>query len=91
MSEGISVFRIGNDKRPPGGGGGQNAVISDQVKLRWRHEGGKFFDHLAGLQNDVTGAIAPGALEAIQQPAVGQKRKPLCPHRRAARVTAEPF
>lgn len=66
-------------------------MISHEVKLRRRHEGSELFDQLEGLENDMARSIAPAALEAIQQPAVRQKRKPLCCYRGPTGITAQTF
>jgi len=66
-------------------------VISDEIKLRREHEGSELFDKLEGLENDMTGAVTPASLEAIQQPAVQQKRKSLCRYRGPTGVAAQMF
>ena len=65
MSRRIAVFWFRNDKRPPSGGWGKNAMISNHVKPR-RRKRGEFLDQLKGLEYDVSGAIAPAVLEAIE-------------------------
>jgi len=65
------------------------AAISNQIEAGRRHKRGEFFNQFEGLENHVGGSVAPAALEAIQQPAVGEKRQPLGRHWRTPGVTAQ--
>jgi len=66
-------------------------MTANQIEAGRGYKRGEFFNQLEGFENHVGGSVAPEALKAIQQPAVGQLRQPLGRHRRAPRVTAEPF
>ena len=67
----------------PGRRGREYPVISNQIEARRRHKCSEFFNQFEGLENHVGGSVPPAALEAIQQPTVGQKRQSLGRHRRA--------
>jgi hypothetical protein len=62
----IRVLGLADVERPPGGGGSEYPVVSDQVEAGRGHKRGEFFDKLERLKNDVARAVPPAALKAIQ-------------------------
>jgi len=48
-----------------------------EVKPRRRHKGGKLAEKFKRFEADVGGSVAPAALQATEQPTVGQKRHAL--------------
>ena len=64
-------------------------MVPNEMKPRRRHKRGELFNQFEGLEDHMGGSVAPAALEAIQQPAVGQKRQPLGRHRRAPGISAQ--
>jgi hypothetical protein len=71
---GAGVTRTRDDERAPAGGRTQDPVIANLVNPRGRDQGGELLQQLQGLEDDVRRPIAPAALEAVEQPAVGKKR-----------------
>jgi len=59
--------------RPPLGCGRKHAMISDQIESRARNERGELLHELKRFKDDVRRSIPPAALEAVQQPAIGQQ------------------
>jgi len=66
-------------------------VIPNQVEARGRHKRRELRNQVRGFENDVAGAVAPAAFEAIEQPAVGEHREPMGRQGRAAGITAKPL
>lgn len=52
-------------------------MIPNQIAAGRRHKRSAFFNQFEGLEDHVGGSVAPAALEAIEQPAVGQQRQAL--------------
>src|SRR6185503_10622809 len=68
---------IADDFAPACGSRREHSVISHQVKARRRNDARQFFHQLQGLIDHVRGAVAPAALEPIEQPAIVQARQAL--------------
>jgi hypothetical protein len=64
-------------------------VIPNQVEAGRRHQRSELFNQLERFKNHVGCAVAPAALEAIQEPAAGQNRQALGSYRSAASIAAE--
>jgi len=63
---------VGDDRVVPARvGGGEDAVVDDEVHFRPRDEGGELFEELDGLEEEVRGAIAPDRLEIDEDAPVG--------------------
>jgi hypothetical protein len=43
--------------------GGKDSLVQHEIDARARRQGGKLFEEFQGLEEEVAGAIAPGALE----------------------------
>lgn len=74
---------------PVTGGGGQDAVVPDEVDPGWRNECGELFEQLQRLEPDMGRAVAPALLELVDQPAVGRLRQTLGGQRETRGVAAQ--
>jgi len=57
-------------------------VVQHEIDARARDQGGKLFEEFQGLEEQVAGAIGPGALEFQQDTAVGGEPEALLGDRR---------
>ena len=73
MPEGIGQRGRWYDVRSPLSGGSKYTMIPDQVESRARNERGELLHELKRFKDDVRRSIPPAALEAVQQPAIGQQ------------------
>jgi hypothetical protein len=64
-------------------------MVANQIEARRRNKRGEFFNQFERFENNVGGSVPPAVLEAIQQPAIRQKRQSLGGHRGAAGVSAQ--
>jgi len=65
-------WRFGYDQGPPLRDGGQDTRVPDQMCFRSRHERNKFLQQLQRFKHNMRRAIIPRALQAIQQPSIGE-------------------
>ncbi len=64
-------------------------MIANQVEAGRGNKRGELGHQVQGLEYQAAGAVVPTALEAIPQPAVGQKRQPFGRQRRTPGITRE--
>ena len=82
---------LGNYQRPEGRRWRKHSGVSCEVESWRRHERGKAFQQFQRFIGDMRRSVPPAVLEPVQQPAVGQKRKPFASQRRTAGISREPF
>ena len=85
---------VAHDEIAPAGRGGEHTVVAHLVHARRRNERGELLEQLERLErleHDMRGAVAPAALEPVEQPAVGEPGQTLGRDRRACDVAAEPL
>jgi len=63
-------------------------VIPDEVSARRRHQRGESLDQLERLEDERRRAVAPAALEPVEQAAVRELGEPLAGEGRSGDVTA---
>lgn len=56
---------------------GEEPMEANHVDARWRNHGAEARNEAHRVENDGAGAVAPGLLEGVLQPAVGEQLEPL--------------
>ena len=69
--------------------GGKDSVVQHEIEARPRSQGGELFEKFQGLEEEVAGAIVPGALELQPDAAVPGEPKAILGDRRPKQVAAE--
>jgi hypothetical protein len=69
--------------------GGKDAVGQHEIDARARSQGGELFEEFQGLEEEVAGAIVPGARELQQDATVPGEPKTILGDRGAQQVAAE--
>jgi hypothetical protein len=64
-------------------------VVQHEIDARARSQGGELFEEFQGLEEQVTGAIGPGALELQQDATVPGEPKTILGDRGAQQIAAE--
>ncbi len=83
---GAAVARGGS---APGSRGRQYAVVPDLVGSGWRDQSHESLEKLDRLEDHVSRAVAPAALETVVQASVGQTREAAGGHRGSSHVAAQ--
>ncbi len=82
---------LGNDLGADFGIRGENSVISQQMKSRWRNERGEACDEVHGFEQDGFRAVFPRRLEAVAEASITVLFEPLEREWWASDVSAHAF
>lgn len=80
---------VGDGAGAPASMGGEDSMVQHKIDARARSQGGELFEEFQGLEEQVAGAIVPGALELQQDAAVPGEPKAILSDRGPQQVAAE--